>query len=283
MKIIKFLLFYFFTFSSVYSQDLLPFVENFTKTEYSGDNQNCNCTQGADNSIYFANNHYFLRYNGEIWKIFKFKNKIYFQSFNELFVFSNNSIEKIRFPFQISYCYVVDNEILVASVRKGIYTMNGNKFIKKQDWSAIDNNIIHDIEKQSGITYVFTKNNGIFLASDQTLIPWKNPLNVRLKNESILIAKFINDATLVIGTALQGLYIVNVKDGTFKNINRQNAIKNNAILSIMTDKENDLWLGLDNGIAHVEINSAVNIFSDYSGILGSVYSLATDKNQFLFA
>ena len=340
------LLFFFLALSipTLYSQDLLPFVENFTKSEYNGDNQNWNITQGNDNAIYVANNHYFLRYNGvkwekytlpyktiiravfsdgdriycgsykefgywkringqmnyfslsenknlfsgnsdneEIWKIFKFKNKIYFQSFNELFVFSNNSIEKTRFPFQISYCYVVGNEILVASVRKGIYTMNGNKFIKKQDWSAIDNNIIHDIEKQSGITYVFTKNNGIFLASDQTLIPWKNPLNARLKNESILIAKFINDATLVIGTALQGLYIVNVKDGTFKNINRQNAIKNNAILSIMTDKENDLWLGLDNGIAHVEINSAVNIFSDYSGILGSVYSLATDKNQFLFA
>ena len=340
------LLFFFLALSipTLYSQDLLPFVENFTKSEYNGDNQNWNITQGNDNAIYVANNHYFLRYNGvkwekytlpyktiiravfsdgdriycgsykefgywkringqmnyfylsenknlfsgnsdneEIWKIFKFKNKIYFQSFNELFIFSNNSIEKIRFPFQISYCYVVDNEILVASVRKGIYTMNGNKFIKKQDWSAIDNNIIHDIEKQSGITYVFTKNNGIFLASDKTLIPWKNPLNARLKNESILIAKFINDSTLVIGTALQGLYIVNIKDGTFKNINRQNAIKNNAILSIMTDKENDLWLGLDNGIAHVEINSAVNIFSDYSGILGSVYSLVTDKYQFLFA
>lgn len=222
LKILKQLLLFFFLALSIptlYSQDLLPFVENFTKSEYNGDNQNWNITQGNDNAIYVANNHYFLRYNGvkwekytlpyktiiravfsdgdriycgsykefgywkringqmnyfslsenknlfsgnsdneEIWKIFKFKNKIYFQSFNELFVFSNNSIEKTRFPFQISYCYVVGNEILVASVRKGIYTMNGNKFIKKQDWSAIDNNIIHDIEKQSGITYVFTKN-----------------------------------------------------------------------------------------------------------------------------
>lgn len=344
MKIIKFLLFYFFTFSSVYSQDLLPFVENFTKTEYSGDNQNWNCTQGTDNSIYFANNHYLLRYNGvkwekytlpyktiirsvfadndriycgsykefgywkrikghmkyfslsekkqlfngnsdneEIWKVFKLNDKIYFQSFNEVFIYSKGSINKIKFPFQISYCYIVDNEIFVASVRKGVFIMRGNKFFKKENWSSIDDNIIHHIEEHLGVNYVFTKNNGIFLEQNKELVPWQNPLNARLKNESILIAKFINNTTLVIGTALQGLYIVNLSNGSYKNINRQNAIKNNAILSIMSDKENDLWLGLDNGIAHVEINSAVNVFSDYSGILGSVYSLYNQNDFYLLA
>jgi AraC family transcriptional regulator, chitin signaling transcriptional activator len=56
------------------------------------------------------------------------------------------------------------------------------------------------------------------------------------------------------------LYIVNLADNTYKNLSRENSIKNNAVLSIALDKENDLWLGLDNGIAHVEINSSV-IFS----------------------
>jgi hypothetical protein len=35
---------------------------------------------------------------------------------------------------------------------------------------------------------------------------------------------------------------------------------NNSILSIGLDKENDLWLGLDNGIVHIEINSPISIF-----------------------
>jgi ligand-binding sensor domain-containing protein len=35
---------------------------------------------------------------------------------------------------------------------------------------------------------------------------------------------------------------------------------NNSILSIALDKENDLWLGLDNGIAHIEVNSPISIF-----------------------
>jgi hypothetical protein len=161
--------------------------------------------------------------------------------------------------------------------------MEGNEFIKITDWSATDNTIIHFIEKWNGTFYVFTKNNGVFVEENHKLIPWKNTLNNSLKNEVILTAKFINNHSLAIGTALQGLYIVNLIDGSYKNINRKNAIKNNAILSIAIDKENDLWLGLDNGIAHVKINSAIDVFSDNSGILGSVYSISTTDNGYLFA
>jgi AraC family chitin signaling transcriptional activator len=174
---------------TVQAQELLPFVENFTKSNYNGDNQVWSVAQGNDNAFYFANNHYLLRYNGvkwekyslpnktiirsvfvdgdrlysgsynefgywkrvagkmiytslsinkklftgesineEIWKIFKHDNKIYFQSFNELFIYSNNKVEKIRIPFQISYCFVVDNKIYAASVKNGIYLFENKKF-----------------------------------------------------------------------------------------------------------------------------------------------------------
>ncbi|RZK13005.1 MAG: histidine kinase [Flavobacterium sp.] len=336
------ILFFLLSFQG-FSQELLPFVENFTKSEYNGDNQNWNIVQGSDNAMYFANNHYFLRYNGvkwekytlpnktiirsvfidgekvycgsykefgfwkrtngkmqytsvsntknlftgnsdneEIWKIFKHREKIYFQSFNEIFIYDGKEIEKIKFPFQISYCYVVDGEIYVASVRDGIYVMKESKFIKKQNWSLIDGNIIHHIEKYDGRVFIFTKNNGVYIEEDDQLVQWTHPLNGKLKNEVIVTAKFIKPHTLCIGTGLKGLYIVDLKDNTYQNINRNNSIRNNAVLSIAVDKENDLWLGLDNGIAHVEINSSVNVFTDNSGILGSVYSLSTTDEGYLF-
>ena len=336
------LLLFLFVFP-VRAQELLPFVENFTKSEYNGDNQNWNIVQGDDNAIYFANNHYFLRYNGvkwekytlpnqtiirslfidgdriycgsykefgywkringameyfslsqnlelftgeseneEIWKVFKHNNRIYFQSFNELFIYDKKGVEKFRFPFQISYCYLVDGKVYVASVRNGIYVYENKKIIKKDNWSEIDNNIIHAIEKYKDHIYVFTKNSGIYYEKNQKLLPWENPLNEKLKKEVILTAKFVARDKLAIGTTLQGLYVVDLKSGTYQNFNRENSIRNNAVLSIATDKENDLWLGLDNGIAHVEINSPVAVFTDNSGILGSVYSLATINKGYLF-
>jgi AraC family chitin signaling transcriptional activator len=326
-----------------YSQELLPFVENFTKSDYNGDNQIWNVVQGNDNVMYFANNRYFLRYNGviwekyslpnktvirsvfvdgdrvycgsykefgywkrvrgrmvyhslsknknlflgnadneEIWKVFKNQGKIYFQSFNEIYIYDGAAIEKIKFPSQISYCYVVDGRIYVASVRNGIYIMKGKDFIAAENWPELKENVIHGMEQHDGNIYIFTKNNGVYIDRDGHLEQWKNTLNNSLKDEVIVTARFIGSHTLAIGTGLQGLYIINLQTGDYKNINRKNRLKNNAVLSLALDKENDLWLGLDNGISHIEINSPVTIFSDDSGVLGSVYSLSTVNDGYLF-
>jgi AraC family transcriptional regulator, chitin signaling transcriptional activator len=325
------------------AQGLLPFVENFTKSEYNGDNQVWNVVQGTDNAMYFANNHFFLRYNGvkwekyslpnktiirsvfvdgekiycgsykefgywqrirgkmeyvslskdsdlflgnadneEIWKVFKHNGKIYFQSFNEIYIHDGRSVEKVKFPSQISYCYLIDTTLYVASVRNGIYTMEGRTFRNVDAWQELKGNIIHGMEKNRGDIYIFSKNNGVYIANGNRLIPWKSKVNDLLKDDVILVAKFIDENTLAIGTGLQGLYIIDLNTGEYKNINRKNALKNNAVLSITIDREKDIWLGLDNGISHIEVNSPVSVFSDSSGILGSVYALSTTDKGYLF-
>ena len=327
----------------VFAQELLPFVENFTKSEYNGDNQVWNVVQGNDNAMYFANHHYFLRYNGvkwekyslpnktiirsvfvdrdrvycgsykefgywkrikgkmqyfsvskgkdlflgnadneEIWKIFRYNGKLYFQSFNEIYIYDGKQVEKLKFPELISYCYVIDDTFYVATVKSGIYTLKNKKFSKFNNWRQLENNIIHGMEKRNGQIYVFTKNNGIYTGNKKALTQWNSNVNTIIKGDVIVTAKFLNDSLLAVGTGLKGLYIINIKDGGYTNINRENSIKNNTVLSLSLDKENDLWLGLDNGIAHVEVNSPVTIFSDNSGILGSVYSLSATQRGYLF-
>lgn len=341
-RITVLILLYFFSFQ-LYSQELLPFVENYSKSNYQGDNQIWNVAQGNDNAMYFANNYYLLRYDGvkwekytlpnktiirsimvdgdkiysgsykefgywyrkngkmfyvsisdktkvfdendneEIWKIFKFKGKIYFQSFNGIFLYDGKIIKKNKFDFLVSYCFPVGNELFVATVEKGIFKMNNSKFEKVKGWDILENNVIHAIEKFQNKTYIFTKKNGVYVDDKGVLSPWKNPLNDILKMANINVAKFIKNNKLIIGTASKGVYLIDLKTDSYKNINRNNVLMNNSILSVGLDKENDLWLGLDNGIAHIEVNSPISIFYDNSGVLGSVYSVATIDKGYLMA
>jgi DNA-binding CsgD family transcriptional regulator len=221
--------------------------------------------------------------NEEVWKIFKFKGKIYFQSFNGLFQYDGKIIKKSKFDFLVSYCFPVGNDLLVASVEKGIYKMNNSKFEKIEGWSILENNVIHAIEKHQNKTYFFTKKNGVYVEENGVLSAWKSSLNDILKAANINVAKFIKNNKLIIGTANKGVYIFDLNSGAYKNINRNNVLMNNSILSIELDKENDLWLGLDNGIAHIEVNSPISIFYDNSGILGSVYSVASTSKGYLMA
>lgn len=337
------ILFFVFISLQVSAQELLPFVENYSKSDYQGDNQIWNVAQGKDHAMYFANNYYLLRYDGvkwekytlpnktiirsimvdgdkiysgsykefgywfrkdgkmhyvsiskgkkvfdeenneEIWKIFKFNNQIYFQSFNGIFQFNGKVIKEKKIPFLISYCFVVDNQLLIASVEKGIYKMTNGEIEKVSGLSLLENNVIHAIQKYQNKTYFFTKKNGVYVLENDVLSPWKSSLNDILKSANINVAQFIKNNKLIIGTANKGVYVLDLNDGSYKNINRNNVLMNNSILSIGQDKENDLWLGLDNGIAHIEVNSPISIFYDSSGILGSVYSVASTPKGYLMA
>ena len=336
-------LFFFFVAFQIQAQELLPFVENYNKSDYQGDNQIWNVVQGKDNAMYFANNHYLLRYDGvlwekyslpnktiirsiliegdkiysgsykefgywyrkegkmhyvsitknlrlfdekdneEIWKIFRFKDSLYFQSFNDVFIYDGKHIKKIRFPFLISYCFVVDDNVYVASVAKGIFKMDGSRIANPKGWDVLKKTVVHAIEKYQNKTYVFTQKKGIFILENGSLKSWDNPLNETFKAATINIAKFIRNNKLVVGTGNRGVFIYDFNSNTYKNIDRNNVLMNNSVLSIGFDKENDLWLGLDNGIAHVEVNSPISFFYDNSGILGSVYSVATTNKGYLIA
>jgi AraC family chitin signaling transcriptional activator len=74
LKKFSFILFIFWLQTS-FGQDILPFIENYTKQDYKGDNQIWSLTQGADHALYFANNYNFLRYNGVVWEKYALPNK----------------------------------------------------------------------------------------------------------------------------------------------------------------------------------------------------------------
>jgi hypothetical protein len=67
--------------------------------------------------------------NEEIWKILKVGKTFYFQSFNDLFYYDGKASGKIRFPSQVSYCYLIGGKVYVATVNNGVYILNGNSFI----------------------------------------------------------------------------------------------------------------------------------------------------------
>ncbi|ADY52726.1 Two component regulator three Y domain-containing protein [Pseudopedobacter saltans DSM 12145] len=54
----------------------VPFIENYTKSQYKAANQNWAITQDEHNIIYVANNEGLLTFDGSIWKHFEANNKI---------------------------------------------------------------------------------------------------------------------------------------------------------------------------------------------------------------
>src|SRR5690606_9094268 len=69
-----------------------------------------------------------------------------------------------------------------------------------------------------------------------------------------------------------GVIIVNQAGEIVQHINKNNGLQNNTVLSLAVDKQSNLWVGLDNGIDRIDINSPLYYYSDLRGNIGTVYT-----------
>jgi ligand-binding sensor domain-containing protein len=100
-------------------------------------------------------------------------------------------------------------------------------------------------------------------------------------NLSIFSSLKLNDNSFVLGTVGQGLIFLDSNLKYVNKIDKSKGLINNTVLSLYQDFENNIWLGLDNGISVININSPFKIYSDDNGLLGTVYASKV-YNNFLY-
>lgn len=208
------------------------------------------------------------------WNIINVDQYVLFQSFNRIYVYNTkeDSFQFIdRHPY-IFRCYKVNNSVYFQGVGEGLFEVVNGKSILVCDDDRIKANRIVEIYKQDEGLLLQTERAGVFKLEDKKIAPFIFESDAELKANSIFCTKMLSDGGFAMGTISNGLYILD-KQGKIKyHITQSSGLSNNTILSVNEDADNNLWLGLDNGIDCVNLQSPIKSYKDDSGFLGTVYA-----------
>lgn len=211
--------------------------------------------------------------NEEFWQIKSYKDAIIFRSFLNIYIYKNDKIEKIKPLSTVISCDIVDNKFYVSTLRHGIFVLE-NDTLKQ----AINGNYLKDIKVVSiselkGKLFIATSLKGCFIYSNNNLIPWKSEINELIKQHQLNNFSKLENGNLVFGTIQNGIYLTNNLGDVIFHISKENGLANNTILGQFVDTNQKLWLGLDNGIASIDLKSNLKFYNDVSGKLGAVYDV----------
>jgi signal transduction histidine kinase/CheY-like chemotaxis protein len=110
------------------------------------------------------------------------------------------------------------------------------------------------------------------LYDGQTVTPFPTEADEYLTKYKVYTSTLLSDGSLCL-TTLNGGAVILGHDGKLRQIIDKSAgLLSSNILSAYQDREGALWLGLDDGVARVEINSPISIFS-----LGGTFDSARFK------
>ena len=108
-----------------------------------------------------------------------------------------------------------------------------------------------------------TLKHGLFFLKDQQAGHWKTEYDQLLRENRIYSSAILPNGHLALGTSLDGLMVMDQQRRMFRHLTKKTGLQNNNILQVFSDRAGNAWLGLDNGIDFVDLDSPwSSIFPD---------------------
>ncbi|MEO0571561.1 MAG: triple tyrosine motif-containing protein [Bacteroidota bacterium] len=219
----------------------------------------------------------------EFWSIVSIEGKVFFQSKKRIYSYDlkTESFDFLSLESSFPRIFITDNGVFAHANNEGLFQIIGGKKALINSDEVLKRDEIINVFSDKGKLLILTRENGFYKIIGDVLEKWNIPSENILVQNSIYSAIQLRDKGFVLGTVSNGVLVMDSKGNTDLVFNRRNGLLNNTVLSIHEDVDNNIWLGLDNGISLINLNSPYKVYNDNEGAIGSVYA-AVQKDGYLY-
>jgi DNA-binding CsgD family transcriptional regulator len=203
---------------------------------------------------------------------------IYFQSHQKVLKYNTKTgqITEITTGNSFRYLSVTRNNVFVQEDDRLCKISPDNRLIPLV---KADDRIINVYEDGKGELLLFLEHGGIFrLTGDNKLVSFNSATNGVLGKFKLFSVTIAANGQFLVGTTQNGLYILDSKGAILQNVGEKEGLVSTTVLSVYSDPENNIWMGLDGGVALLNQGRGERFFSP-SPVIGNIHSILKVANQ----
>ncbi len=186
----------------------------------------------------------------DVWRLIEVADKIYFTASYKVFVYDGQQIDVIQ-DGAIDYLGTASGRIFINN-ENGVGEIVNNQIIALPGAAQLAKNILTDvIVREDASILFFTLDNGIFAYANEATRPYQKDGIDFFVNNKISSSDKLAEGKIAVGTPNAGLVILGTEGQFLFKLDRNNGLQNNHVISVFTDKSNNIWLGLNNGIDYI--------------------------------
>ncbi len=217
----------------------------------------------------------------QFWNIINYEHWVIFQSLSRIYIYDtkSNNFKIISPKNNIAKSFRTNNAIYFQVINEGLYEIENSKSKLVSDNEILKKSKIVTVFNKDESLFIQTQSEGLFKFSNTNLSKIPTDLDSQFTSDNVYSSQILFDGSLAIGTVSNGIYILNDTGKIKYHIAQNKGLSNNTALSLFEDLDKNLWVGLDNGINCINLQSPVKSYSDNTGILGTVYTTILHKGN----
>ncbi|MFV8352104.1 triple tyrosine motif-containing protein [Flavobacterium sp. XS2P14] len=227
----------------------------------------------------------------QFWNILNYDQWVVFQSLSRIYIYDTKTggFQIIASKNNITKSFRTKNAIYFQSIKEGLFEIESGKGRLVSNSPVLQNNKIVNIFSIDEGLLIQTQLNGFYKLIGTVLTKFSTEIDTELASSSVYSSQLLSDGSFALGTVSDGIFILSNSGKIKYHITQNKGLSNNTALSLYEDVDKNLWVGLDNGINCINLQSPIQNFVDDTGILGTVYTsklyngnLYVGTNQGLF-
>lgn len=219
----------------------------------------------------------------DVWRIHILEEAVVFSTVKALFVYSAEGFKIIR-PTKEEHlfdrAYYCQGRLFVQEIGTGLLEWVDDRLVLIPGGERFSTTVVKEILPHPDMDFlILTFSAGIFSLQNDQIQQWEVASNRYTQENFVYSAIQLKNGDYAVGTSEQGLLLFDVQGSIVQTLNTIDDLQNNTILSLWQDNIENLWLGLDNGISYVEINSPFTQLSGNLQLQGTPYTSIVWKGQ----
>jgi len=208
------------------------------------------------------------------WNVLHIDSYVLFQSLKRIYAFnlSDNTFKIINSNAKRAIIFNLGGSIYFQKTNEGIFKIEDGEVVLVSDFEVFKNQVVVGAFIIDKAPVFLTEKGSFYLFDQEVTEEIKKYSNPEIQSKLIYSSIQLSNGSFVLGTISDGIYQIDKEGKLIAHINKENGLLNNTVLSVFEDRDNNVWLGLDNGISVVNFNSPFSEFNDTKGVVGQVYA-----------
>ena len=215
----------------------------------------------------------------DVWDIVIYGQDVFFRTNHVVFQYSGGKMIIHKPMGSLLSMFVTREGLCIQTVAYDLLVFKKGSFQPFLKVDGLQSAITGALAWDGDTVILSSLKQGLFYLANGRIGRWTTLYDDLIKEKRVYSSTTLPNGNLALGTSLDGLIVIDSQRRVIRHLNKKSGLQNNNILHTFSDRAGNVWLGLDNGIDCVVLDSRyTSIFPD-GEMQATGYSASVFENR----